>query len=87
MESGNAKFDGFVKSLKNPCSVIPVPACHSALQHAGVETGIQYYQVVMSSLDTRCSLSRFIGAGMTTFYEVINFDYFLYVLRKPYISW
>ena len=54
------KIDDFVKSLKNPFCVIPV------------ETGIQYYQVVMSSLDTRCSLSRFIGAGMTTFYSFLK---------------
>ena len=55
-----------------------MPARHSALQHAGVETGIQYYQVVMSYLDTRCSLSRFIGAGMTTFYDAININNILY---------
>jgi hypothetical protein len=61
------KIDGVVKSLKNPCSVIPVPARHSALQHAGVETGIQYYQVVMSSLDTRCSLSRQRRGGYDNF--------------------
>ena len=63
-------IDDSVKSLKNPFCVIPV------------ETGIQYYQVVMSSLDTRCSLSRFIGAGMTTFYDVININYYMLYAEK-----
>ena len=55
-------IDDPVKSLKYSCRIIPV------------ETGIRYYQVLMYALDTRCSLSRFIGAGMTTFYESVNIE-------------
>ncbi|MBM4333803.1 MAG: hypothetical protein FJ117_21735 [Deltaproteobacteria bacterium] len=51
--------DDLVKSLKMPFSVIPA------------EAGIQFFQIVISSLDSGFHLSaRHRQAGVTTFYEL-----------------
>jgi len=59
-------FDGLVKNLKNPSSVIPAQA------------GIQYFKVVriLWIPVPRFIPSRTSFTGMTTFYDSIIFDLF-----------